>query len=216
MAEADDADIAKNFAELLGGEEAGAVPQSGGMQAVNSDNSAMDEVVESDDSDDEEQVQKKTPKMPSFGGDNFLKGLSVKPAQATSMQQEARLASVQAQAYIDLWAAAPYPALKYDKTSFNLMITKREKYLRKVAVQYGPTKSDLTVSRETAVPTGGTCLEVNAVNNKPLDLKEGGKWTRIAQRVARDKGSDPQNKLKAGASGYIPQNLLFPADKKPK
>merc|ERR1719204_926650 len=115
MAEAEEVDeLGKHFQRMFLGEEAGGLPEPdvGENEEIpvtdlpglaNSDNSFAGEAADSDSDTEEEEEEKpaQKKKMPNFG-DNFLDGLSVKPAQATSSQQEARLQSVQAQTYIDL------------------------------------------------------------------------------------------------------------------
>jgi len=186
-----------------------------------SDNSMMEAVEMSDSEDEDADVEsappvKKKPqsqKMPSFGGDKFLNGLSVKPAQATSAQQEARLQSVMASQNIDMWQDAPYSKLKYDPMSWGLMLKKREKYMKKLAATFGGSEKDMTVDKITGVPTGGAQVAFNSQDGKIPDVKDGVKWTKIAQKVARDRSGGPKN-LKPGPAGYIPYKLLLKQDRK--
>jgi len=242
MAEADNADdndIAANFASMLSGDhivqqlEPMQVEEAGGaghnpdpglprqpepiqdMPSMTGSDNSMMEAVEMSDSDDEDTApvkKKQSQKMPNFGGDKFLNGLSVKPAQATSAQQEARLQSVMANQCIDMWRDAPYSKLKYDQMSWGMMIKKREKYMKKLAGKYGKGGADMTVDKVTGVPTDGAQVAFNHVDGKIPDVKDGVKWTKIAQKVARNRSGGPKN-AKHGPAGYIPYKLLLKEDK---
>lgn len=203
MAEADDAidtKLAANFMKLLSGsDDGGAGP---GMQNANSDDKRQ-AVSDSDSSEDGGEETFK---------DGFINGMSYTAALPTSAQQETRLAAVQAQQCIDLWAAAPKPCLKYEPEEWVKMVVAREKYMKKMTAywnQKGKTKleaKDMEVDQETGVPTKCEAIKMNAVTGKPT------------QPVL----DDPANKKKAkliargefGIQGYIPWDVILSADKK--
>jgi len=214
MAEAADktpteAELAENFAKLLsfGAEDAADAKSGGagpGMKNANS-GEKIQAVPDSDTDSDGD------------GGDNpftdgFINGMSYTAAQPTSAQQEARVQAVQAQTYIDLWADAPKPCLKYEPEDWVQMITSRQEYMKKITAYWakkGKSKikaKDMKVDEDTGVPTSCKAIEVNAVNGKPTQpVLEGPVNKKKAKKIAKGE---------YGIQGYIPWKLILKEDLK--
>merc|ERR550525_387982 len=93
---------------------------------------------------------------------------------------------------------------------WGMMVKKREDYLRQVAAKVlkGKKGAMPSVSQETGVPAGGNTLPVDGISNQPKGILKGMKWTRIAEKIARNKHGGP-DKLNPGPPGYIPYKLLL-------
>jgi len=216
--------LTQNFLELLSGrgakDDAGDLPKASKKagyvapaksvpmkKAPPSSGPNMNDVPESD-SDSDSEVEEAGA---SVFKDGFISGMSYTAALPTSAQQEARLAAVQAQQCVDFWADAPKPCLKYDQPEWVLMNGLREKYMKKVAkhvAKMGVKAKDMKVDPDTGVPTGGTVVKINGVNNKPeLPILDSHTHKKLARKIARDK---------FGIQGYIPWKLMLDEDREGK
>lgn len=230
MAEAQftDADLAKNFRELLGiskkaptesqeesssdggvailpeapeglGEKENDEPA--GLEFTKSDD--IEDVDDSDSEDEKEQVDIQAGEPVPFH-DPFTNGMAYTAAEPASAHQQARLKPVEAHTLVDLWEGSPKPFLKYEPEHWNMMVAKREQYLKRVEA-YVSKKKDRTpkhfvVDRTTGVPTGGVTLTVGGEN---VILKDRVMATQIACGYF-------------GVQGYIPWKLLLKQDRKEK
>lgn len=229
MAEAQftDADLVKNFRELLGiskkaptesqeessldggvailpeapeglGEKENDEPA--GLEFTKSDD--IEDVDDSDSEDEKEQVDFQAEAVPFH--DPFTNGMAYTAAEPASAHQQARLKAVEAHTLVDLWEGSPKPFLKYEPEHWNMMVAKREEYLKRVEAYVSKKKKrracNITVDRTTGVPTGGVTLTVGGENDV---LEDRSKATRIACGAF-------------GVQGYIPWKLLLKQDRKDK
>jgi len=156
-----------------------------------------------------------TEKKATNTGDAYLDGFVIKPATATTEQQQAANAAKTMQIYVDMWQDAPYPALQYDKQDFERMVKNRGAYLEKYATERSKSKKGKKTIRVpkvdplTAVPKGGRKLKKDYITGVPPEIKTN---KSLAAKVANDEDGGPKH-LKRGPAGYMPEKLLLKADK---